>query len=55
MGHSFLPLDYYVTQEGEGGGQPLCYALMNMASKMVYYVLRRGGGGQIMVKMVLHN
>ena len=23
----------------------MCYALMNMASKMVYYVLRRGGGG----------
>ena len=27
-----------------GGGQPLCYAMMKMVSKIVYHVLRRGGG-----------
>ena len=39
-----------------GGGQPLCYAMMTMVGKMVYYVLRRGGGGdQNMFKMVFSN
>ena len=45
----------YVTQLGGGGGQPLCYTMMNMVSKMVYYVLLRGGGGQIMFKIALRN
>ena len=40
---------------GGGGGQPLCYAMMNMVSEMVKNVLRRGGGGQIMVKIASHN
>ena len=40
----------YVAQLGD---QPLCYTMMNMVSKMVYYELR--GGGQIMFKMALRN
>ena len=38
-----------------GEGRPLHYSMMNMVSKMVYYVLLRGGGGKIMVKLVLRN
>ena len=41
---------------GGGESQPLRYTMMNMVSKMVENVLRRGGGGgQIMVKIALRN
>ena len=30
-------------------------AMVNMVSKIVFYVLRRGSGGQILVKMALRN
>ena len=44
----------YIAVRG-GGDQPWCYPKVNMVSRVVYYVLRSGGGGQIMVRMVLRN